>query len=382
MTLKVLFAIPDGKHIGGCEAYRMMYPSHAIELLGAQCAVIPMNKLAEIAESRAELLMDFDLVVFQRMTCTREEDLLSLKMAIVSFRSRGMAVVVDYDDDYTNEHRHVVDGTFPQFDPFSAVTVSTPYLAGVMKRKGAHTVHVMPNGIVPEIMDGRQYHRVLKKLTVGLTGSKTHTVDWVPAEKALLELMEEGLPISVFVSGYIPESLKGKPGVVTMRDLVPEADRDDFFIPLESYGGIHANIDILLCPVDPGDKFNWSKSNLKAIEGMASRRDVGGKPGGSCVIATGGDLPIYQDAVIHEKTGLLISDHSSVEEWKGAIRKVAMNVEYRNKLQIAGYQLCMKRFDVMKLARKRLATYTELVSQAKKDSGKWEAELAQLEKTI
>lgn len=382
MTLKVLFVIPDGNHIGGCEAYRMMYPSHALELLGAKCSVIFMGKLAEIAESREDLLIDFNLVVFQRMTCAEEKDQQDLRAAIASFRARGMAVVVDYDDDYTNEHRHVTEGIFPDFAPFSSVTVSTPYLAGVMKKNKAGSVHVMPNGIVPEIMDGRQYYRVLKKLTVGLTGSKTHALDWVPAEKALLELIEEGLPISVFVSGYIPELLKEKPGVVTMRDLVPEADRDDFFIPLNSYGGIHANIDILLCPVDPNDKFNWSKSNLKAIEGMASAREINGRLGGSCVIATGGDLPVYQDVVIHEKTGLLINNHYSVEEWKHAIRKVAMNVEYRNKLQIAGYQLCMKRFDVTKLARKRLATYTELVSQAKKDSGKWMAELAKLEKTI
>jgi hypothetical protein len=70
-----------------------------------------------------------------------------------------------------------------------------------------------------------------------------------------------------------------------------------------------------------------------------------------------------------------------VDEWKDAIRKVAMNVEYRNKLQIAGYQLCMKRFDITKTAQERLATYQALVSQAKTEASKWEAELAEMEKT-
>ena len=379
MTIKALFVIPDGNKIGGCEAYRLMYPARAIEMLGAEVSIMDMQQITSEMNQGRNVVLFHDLVVFHRIAARDEEEEKALRMATMAMRAAGIAVVVDYDDDYTNEHRHVRDGKLPDFSLYSAVSVSTPHLAGIMKGLGANVVH-HKNGIVPELMDGDRYLRVIKGLCVGLTGSNSHKTDWLPAEQALLELVDEGLPITVFVSGYVPPSLKGKKNVVTMRDLMPGVDRDDFFVPLNSYGGIHANIDILLCPVDPKDKFNWSKSNLKAIEGMASRRDVGGKPGGSCVIATGGDLPIYKDVVIHEKTGLLVENHDDVSEWKAAIARIAMNVELRNKLQIAGHQLCMKRFDVTKLARERLATYQELVSEAKKEAGRWEAELAQMEK--
>lgn len=380
MTIKALFVIPDGNRIGGCEAYRLMYPARAIEMLGAEVSIMDMQQITAEMEKGRNVVIFHDLVVFHRISVRDKEEEDALRMATLAMRAHGMAVVVDYDDDYTNEHRKVHDGALPDFSPYSAVSVSTPHLAGIMKGLGANVVH-HKNGIVPELMDAGRYLRVIKGLCVGLTGSASHKTDWLPAEQALLELVDEGLPITVFVSGYVPPSLKGKKNVVTMRDLMPGVDRDDFFVPLNSYGGIHANIDILLCPVDPKDKFNWSKSNLKAIEGMASRRDVGGKPGGSCVIATGGDLPIYKDAVIHEKTGLLVENHDDVSEWKAAIARIAMNVELRNKLQTAGHQLCMKRFDVTKLAKDRLATYQKLVSEAKKEAGKWEAELAQMEKT-
>jgi glycosyltransferase involved in cell wall biosynthesis len=378
MTIKALFIIPNKEKLGGCEAYRLMYPARAIEMLGADVTIMDMDQIADEMSRGRNVILFHDIVVMHRTIVINEKEDIALKKSLVAMRANGIAVVVDYDDDYTNQYREVHKGKLPDYSFYNAVSVSTPELSKLMKSFGANVIE-LKNGIVPELMDANRYLRVIKGISVGLTGSTSHKTDWLPAEQAVLELVEEGLPITIFVSGYIPESLKKKKNVVTMRDLLPGADRDDFFVDLNAYGGIHANIDILLCPVNPDDKFNLFKSNLKAIEGMASKRDVNGKPGGSCVIATGGNLSVYQNAVIHEKTGLLIENHHSVEEWKQAIRKVAMNVEYRNKLQIAGYQLCMKRFDVTKLAKDRLAAYQILVSQAKKDSGKWLAELAHME---
>ena len=378
--MRILFVIPDGAKIGGCEAYRMMYPARALEMLGEQVAIISYQDMVKMMEEGRNPLLVHDMVVFQRMIVKTEEENRGIKAAVAALRASGIAVVVDYDDDYTNKYREVCEGNLPDLSVYNAVTVTNKHLANVVRKHGANAV-IIKNAIVPELMDSLRYKRVIKGLCVGLTGSRSHVDDWPPAERAILELIDEGLPITAFASGYIPDSLKGRRNVVALRDIVSGADRDDFFVDLDNYGGIHANIDILLCPVDPKDKFNWSKSNLKAIEGMASRRPVENKYGGSCVIATGGDLEIYKDAVIHEKTGLLIENHDSVDEWKDAIRKVAMNVEYRNKLQIAGYQLCMKRFDITKTAQERLATYQALVSQAKTEASKWEAELAEMEKT-
>ena len=301
--MKAIFIIPDAKKIGGCEAYRMMYPARAIELLGADCDVVSIEDISKAMEAGLNPLLDYDIVIFQRIIVLNEKDDELLGISLSTLRANGVACVIDYDDDYSNEYRVVANGYLPNLKMCSAITTSTDYLAGRIKKTNANVIK-LKNAIVPELMNASRYFRVIKGLSVGLTGSKSHENDWLPAEQAVLELIDEGLPITVFVSGYIPPSMKGKKNVVTLRDLVPEAEADDFFIDLNSYGGIHANIDILLCPVNPDDKFNWSKSNLKAIEGMASERNINGKKGGSCIIATGGDLPVYKDAVIHGKTGI------------------------------------------------------------------------------
>ena len=377
--LNVLGVMANVEKAHGCEAYRLMYPLRAIENIGCSVAVIKGENIVKLFKENENPLVGVDVMLFQRIMTANEEDARNLNLSTMALRASGIAVVVDYDDDYTNQNRKVGDGMIPSLKSYSAVSVSTPELAYLMK-PFASKIIVQPNGIVPQLFDTKNFKRMIPGLSIGLTGSASHKTDWVPAVQAVKNILSKNQDITVFVSGYIPEDLKGVPGVRTIREFVSGADRDDFFIDLKNYGGIHANIDILLCPVDPEDSFNHYKSNLKSIEGMASARDVAGKTGGSCVIATGGALPIYKNSVLHEKTGLLVDDHKNPDAWEREILKVVNNVELRNKLQTAGYQHCMKHFTVHKFAEERLATYQRLAYEAKRNSSRYMTELALLEK--
>jgi glycosyltransferase involved in cell wall biosynthesis len=377
--LTVLGVIANVERAQGCEAYRLMYPLRALEMLGCKVAVAKGHEIADMFEKSKNPLSGVDVMLFQRIVVGTEEEKQSLKLSTMAFRASGIAVFVDYDDDYTNQHRKVSDGQIPDLKDYSAVSVSTLQLAELIKPMASKVV-VQPNGIVPELFETKRFRRFVPNLSIGLTGSESHKEDWKPAVQAVKSILSKRKDVSVFVSGYVPEELKGVENVKTMREFVPNADRDNFFIDLKNYGAIHANIDILLCPVDPKDQFNHYKSNLKSIEGMASARNVAGKTGGSCVIATGGELPIYKNSVLHEKTGLLVDDHKNPDAWEREITKVVNNVELRNKLQTAGYQHCMKHFTVYKFAEERLATYQRLAYEAKRNSSKYMTELALLEK--
>lgn len=376
--LTILGVLANVERAGGCEAYRVMYPLRALEMAGCTIAVAKAAEIDAMFRRGKNPLANVDVMIFQRIVARSKDEVPQLTRATYALRAAGIAAVMDYDDDYSNEHRKVHDGVLPDLKAYSAVSVSTNELRDKIKPMTSRVL-VHPNGIVPDLFDGKRFHRFIPGLSIGLTGSATHKEDWKPAVEAVKSVLQKRPELTVFVSGYTPPELKDVPGVRLMRDFIPGANRDDFFVDLESYGGIHANIDILLCPVDPRDGFNRYKSNLKAIEGMASARGIAGKTGGSCVIATGGDLPIYKNAVIHGETGLLVDDHHDPAAWEEAILKVVSNVELRNKLQIAGYQHCMKHFTVHKLAQERLAAYRRLAYEAKRDSGKYMAELALLE---
>lgn len=380
---KIFGVIPNIKNaemMGACEAYRQVYPLKALEKLGCETVTARSQDVEDAFRKGYNPFHDVDVIIFMRIVAKENSMLGDLATATKAMRAMGIAVIVDYDDDYTNAHRKVHEGYVPDLKAYSAVSVTTPHLAAAMKSYASKVV-VHPNGIVPELLDASRFNRIFPGLVIGLTGGTSHVFDWPPACQALISILNKRPDLTVFVSGYVPEILKGVPGVKTLREMVHGADVDNFFVPLSSYGGVHANIDILLCPVDPDDKFNWSKSNLKSIEGMASARRIAGKTGGSCVIATGGKLPIYKDSVIHEKTGLLVDDHHNPDAWEEAILRVVNNVELRNKLQIAGYQHCMKQFTVQALAPDRLATYRRLAFEAKKNSREFLAELTLPENT-
>lgn len=341
-----------------CDAYRVLYPLRALGNQGVRSVIHKMEDVREMARLQDPYLLSFDIYVMSRITGT-EFEFKHLEDFCIYLRALGKSVIIDYDDDYTNVHRKVHDYELGGLDHVSALTVSTPYLQQVMKPY-AKEVHVMPNLVVPEMFQG--FNRVLKGPVIGLTGSTTHIKDWETVYEPIKQICAEFPEVEVFCSGYVPPQLKGLPNLVTLKDLDPDirVEGDNYFIPLKQYGFVMRNIDILLVPVDPKDKFNWSKSNLKAIEGQVTARPIGDTQGGACVIATG-DIPIYRDAITNGVNGLLI-DHADQAGWTRAIRRVLTDVEYRQKLQCAGNTSVLRDFNIHTQAGKRMAAYRRIMA--------------------
>lgn len=369
-SMNILGIIPDGR-VNAVDAYRIVYPLSALRDKGHFVRIITSELVKDLADQNISFWKSFDLVTFSRAIAF-PSNAKAFEGALF-LRSFGKAIVVDYDDDYTNTFRKVHNGEIPNLSEFSAITVSVPPLKKIMKPYNRN-VAVLPNAVIPEMFTG--FKRMIPELTIGLTGSGTHAIDWMPTYAPLIEVLAENPHVRLFITGYVPNELRDHPQVVTMSKLT--GVEGDYYVPLEQYGGIMRQIDILLCPVDPLDGFNEKKSNLKSIEGQISVRDFGPAKGGCAVIATGGTLPNYKDAVLHNRTGLLIDNHHDGRQWKEAITSLIQNSDLRAKLSIAGYQHCQRHFTQDARLAERESAYRQFIAEAKRSMGKAQTRVAAL----
>lgn len=357
-----IFAIV-GDNIGACEFYRVLGPLRALEKHGGhQCKVFSQSDMVRSLTDGKYLFRGADLMIFQRLVEKKDSDG-SIRNFPKLVGEMGISTVVDYDDDYTNAHRKVHEETFmaDSLQNFSAITVSTPYLKRVMDDYHKK-VHVLPNLILPEHLRGFKRHPAFTdRLVIGLTGSATHFHDWkITYEPIKAILRKHRREVALFVSGHMPDELSGEPNIITMRDLADStAPEGDFFIPFKDYPLILRQIDIGLCPVDPADRFNWSKSNLKAIEMSGSEREIGhGQKGGAAVITT--DINIYRDFVKPGVTGLMV-EHNDAQAWYDAIESLIQDQALRHRLQVAGYERVMKYFNIHTRWREYESCFADII---------------------
>ena len=364
MFPSVLGVMPT-ERAGAVEAYRLIYPMNMMAKLGYQTMAVPATVLGEALIEGSNIFEYFDVIQFHGFLA-KPEEFEALNQAVIAFRQVGKTVLVDFDDDMTNVHRKVSDYEIPDLSNFSGITVSTPYLRSVMTRYHRN-VRVISNLVPPEMFMG--WKRVAGDgPVIGLSGSTTHVQDWKAVVEPVKAVLARHPEAKLFCSGHVPEEFKGMEQLITLKTLFPDktqdVEGDDFYIPLKEYGGILRNVDILLCPVDPSDKFNWSKSNLKAIEGQLSARDINGVMGGCFVIATG-DLPNYQDAIRNNRTGVLVN-HNDGPAWEKVIENALVDVEFRHAVQVAGYRSALKSWDIHKRIGERVATYTDFIAMDRK----------------
>lgn len=151
--------------LDGCGFYRMIWPGQALAAAGHDVTVVLPNerdhdryqltaKTRTNADGTDDIVdaivpEDADVVVLQRVTHT------NLSRSIEHIRARGVAVVVDMDDDLSHVHpsnpaypwMHPRNGTAHNWDNAAAacraatwVTTSTPALQKIYARPGAGTV--------------------------------------------------------------------------------------------------------------------------------------------------------------------------------------------------------------------------------------------------
>lgn len=322
----VLF-MHDSKYMGGCQAYRMVIPADQLQRRGYIIDYAHYEHIREFAMTSARHNTEgpgaYNIYVFPRGVPL-------MKNAGQTLRAAGKKLVLEVDDDFTNRYREVVPPDFHQMlwdfarTHVDAITCSTAYLADLMHKETGRPAYVLPNSVV---FGNWAYVPKRRRLTIGLTGSDTHGNDWIVLKDVIPQILEEHPQVDFLLGGMLPSYF---------QDLEERFDDRFQFVPWTAYrdypklvGSAH----IVLCPVDPHDGFNLSKSGLKAIEGMA---------GGCAVVAT--DMLIYQDVMRHGKHGLLVP--FTAEAWYGAITRLIDEPEWRGELAANGKRHVRKNYSI------------------------------------
>ncbi len=311
---KTLF-VHCSRQLGGCEAYRMWLPCEELYRRGFLAGYMPIWQAqrwaaqATLAGQRGP--EEYEVFVLPRGALINLPGLKRLKLL-------GKKLVFEVDDDFTNRHRQVIQdpALYTNIWDFAretcdAVTVSTPYLAQLMRRETGKPVHVLPNCVNWRMWQG---HAKAKALTLGLSGSDTHGTDWRVLEPVLPEILREFPTVHLAITGFVPDYLK------PLQQAYPaQVQVDPTWVDYRLHPARAARAHIVLCPVDPTDGFNRSKSGIKAIEGLAH---------GAAVVAT--DMNIYQGL-----PGVWLA-HFRPEAWHVALRTLILDASLRAEMAAQG----------------------------------------------
>lgn len=318
---------------GGCEIYRINMPLHYLGEHGWDTGWVHFETLMADYRARkgaalAALFARYQIVVLPRMVAPSGQHLAAARTLIDLLHAGGVRVVYEVDDDLSNRYRDLspkgVDNAMTIARWCDAITVTTPYLAELMQRETKRPVYVLPNMLDASVWDQPARAVSHPELVIGLSGSATHEADWRVLESVLPKILNSqyDMPVRLKLTAYHPPYLQNLP----QTDYLPAAD-------YLRYAEIVRQCDVVLAPIDPRDGFNRSKSPIKVLEGMAASRPVGQHIGGAAVIAT--RSPVYQLAIQHEKTGLLV--RHTPDDWYAALDRVIRDSAVRQSFQRRGH---------------------------------------------
>jgi len=331
-----LMALKDPRFVplGAVEIYRVTMPLTVLEEHDPRWSVAwqSVYDLAHYQQEHgtlgtAKMLEMFNLVILPRWWASGDalQDVLNI---ITALKKLGAKVVYETDDDYTNKHREVHgggDGAVRLAQACDAITVSTPYLADVMKKETGKPVFVLPNSLDIKLWD-RTTERINEPntLTLGLMGTATHYFDWVVLKDVMPGILADFPHVHLLLGNFHPDYFD---------ELSPTQVHREPGVPYTVYPEMVRACDVVLAPLDPDDGFNLSKSAVKALEGMAAVRELSdGRKGGAAVLAT--DLPVYNKVVLDGKTGLLVKH--TPEAWDRALRRIIQDDGLRATMQFEG----------------------------------------------
>jgi glycosyltransferase involved in cell wall biosynthesis len=316
--------VHNSEHYWGCEAYRMIIPCDQNQHQGRVMDYAHWREVQKLFATHPESVMDYDVFVFPRSgfaeprQATRLIDL-------------GKKVVFEIDDDFTGKYREVVGDDdikakiWRLAHEANAVVCSTQYLANLMHETTGNPTYVLPNSVR---MSDWQYVKKFKRLTIGLSGSSTHYADWVVLESVLPRIIETYPQVDLQIGGYLPPYLED------LMEKFPGRVIHQKWVPFQEHPGFAGRVHIGLCPIDPDDGFNHSKSGIKAVELMASK---------AAVVAT--DMRIYQEVMQHNRTGLLTPQES--EAWYRNISVLIEDEYLRGRLAEKGQQHVARNFSII-----------------------------------
>jgi glycosyltransferase involved in cell wall biosynthesis len=350
--LKVLGLFAGERRDGrptACDAYRLIFPYRLLNANGHKADWMPVEAAFRATAMGRLDPAQYDLFVLARMLTPDPSD---AEKFVTTLQKAGKKVVCEWDDDYTNTHRDVTSGNdaLAILEMCDAATASTPHLRDVMEQYNDN-VYVLPNTIEMAMWEpyAPDELRIRDELTVGLVGTKTHADDWRPVGPALHAIAEDYPEVRFFIGGFLPDYLKGLPRL----DVCPG-------VSFEAYPGLIRQIDIGLAPLAPDDHFNKSKSGVKALEYMASKRRLrDGSYGGAAPVVT--NCKVYRRVCNNRHNALFVRDHYDSGEWYARIAKLIEDEHLRHRLQRQGHEWVVERRTVENHWRKWLNAYRAII---------------------
>jgi glycosyltransferase involved in cell wall biosynthesis len=325
---------------GGCEIYRGNMP--AWYLMQNSSWLVDWLYYADIVryvgpggpKAVLSFFEKYDLIVFPRFYAHTQKDVKEIDFFFKTLRRlAGLKIAYEVDDDFTNRYRQVLPEGASAIDVAKlcdGVTVSTKYLGTLMERETGRPCYVLPNMIDPALWKLKPNGKN-DLLRIGLTGSTTHYNDWIVLKDVMPRILKKHPHVEFVLGAFAPDYF----GDLPRTHLYPPLAYPEYAETVKTY-------DIVLAPLNPKDRFNLSKSAIKAIEGMGACRSVNGSEGGAAVIAT--DVGVYRSVV--QGRGVLVPH--TPKAWFEAIDRLITDADERKHYQINGYNWVWKNHDIAK----------------------------------
>lgn len=298
----------------GSALWRVLQPVTALERLGYPCGwdrfsapgigrigasarVVVLTRLSWPLAHRAEGALWFEISrrLGQTTVYELDDDLLT-----TAHTARGLRVEAE-DGATISTLRAARDAHLWTLGQCDGVTVSTPYLADVVRRFTDRPVVVVPNAIdVPwfrSALGGRP--DASGAVTIGWAGGRRDEADLAPVAAAWHRVAAAYPSVRFVVAGWRSSLLCAA---------VP-AERLTFrpWVPIERYPSLLRGITIGCAAVED-EPFNRSKSPIKAYEYALAGAAVVGSP------------TVYGDAIEHGRTGRLAV---TADDWTAALSAYA-----------------------------------------------------------
>lgn len=294
-------------------------------------AYLPLRELHRQAPDFTATLLD------QRMLEGRTDDELSGHDLYVTSRvygpeghqefaeavhQAGGKWVVDTDDDLTEDSRLLMGYGQSFIDVLGAAdyaTVSTRALAHHLAQYTKEPPVVLKNHIDVGWFTqmANQVKQVLPGIKVGLSGSRSHYLDWWFAVQGLERLANEYQDVTPVLHGFRPHYME-----CTLEDHPRSAYVEH--VPYAIYPTALKQFDVVMCAVRLDDEFNDYRSNVKALEVMAT--------GGVAVCSRQSEYVALAEA----GAPILLVEEDSADGWFEAIRPLITDQVLRAELQSRG----------------------------------------------
>jgi hypothetical protein len=249
----------------GCGSFRAIWPAEATAAAGHDVEVVRGQdrrvRLVMTGDTVTDVLVDADVVVLQRVTHAY------MAQAVAIMRAKGIAVVVDVDDDLSSIHPsnpawtvhrpgaglHSWHNLALACREATLVTVSTPALLDVYARHGRG--HVLPN-YLPDSYYGLP--RTDSDVIGWPASFHSHPNDADPVGGAVARLVDEG-------ASFVMRGDSTGAG----RAFGLAADPAGGGVPIEEWPSAVASLGVGIAPL-ADTKFNGAKSWLKPLEMSAA----------------------------------------------------------------------------------------------------------------